>query len=414
MASTNRPLITYGDNLQIGTYNDVRGDQIITNFYFMSPSTSSAADPISQASVTPRFARFNDVPLDMLSGDFTGREQEIALITQSFEVQRGDIPSRCAIYGMRGVGKSQASYALAKDLFDQGRFTNIFYVQASSDEKLLQGFSHLLHLVSHPDRFAREPDARLTAARRWLEDFDAGRWLLVIDSITLETVEFIRQHLPRRNRNGSILFVTLTENVAKALTRVAGEQHGMVEFRLPDIHDAAKLFVKLIDDDGASVDPSKIQEVVKGVGCLPLAIAQVAEFMSDARITLEDMLAILKSERKIDVRFPLHIPLCLKTNLTTKGDPLGESSLEVPGEVDRIRFPAPTSEPRATITGSHQSSEDYGILEYRLHLHRALHNGRSCYCRFLPAHCSTCRRTSFAEEPLCYPQNKEETAPYGT
>jgi hypothetical protein len=131
----------YGDNFQIGNCNEVGGDQTITNYYFMSPSTSSAADPLLPSSVTPHCPRFNDVPLDMLSGGFTGRVQEIALIIWSFEVQRGDIPSRCAIYGMCGIGKSQASYALAKDLFNQGRYMNIFYVQASSDEKLLHSFA---------------------------------------------------------------------------------------------------------------------------------------------------------------------------------------------------------------------------------------------------------------------------------
>jgi hypothetical protein len=149
-----------------------------------------------------------------------------------------------------------------------------------------------------------------------LEDFGAGRWLLVIGSMALEMVEFIRQHQCRRNRYGSILFITLTENVAKALMNVVGQQNGIVEFCLPDIDDAVKLLVEHINDD--DVDPSKIQEVVKGVGYLPLTIAQVVAFMDGVRITLEEMLAILKSECKLDVCFPLHVPLCSKTDLVTK------------------------------------------------------------------------------------------------
>jgi hypothetical protein len=87
---------------------------------------------------------------------------------------------------------------------------------------------------------------------------------------------------------------------------------------LPDIDNATKLLVKHIDDDGANIDPSKIQELVKGVGCLPLAIVQVAAFMDDARIMLEEMLTILKSKRKIDVCIPLHVLIHLKTDLMTK------------------------------------------------------------------------------------------------
>ena len=47
---------------------------------------------------------------------------------------------------------------------------------------LHQGFS------SHPDRSSTDDSARLTAARRWLEDFDSGRWLIT-DNMARETVD---------------------------------------------------------------------------------------------------------------------------------------------------------------------------------------------------------------------------------
>ena len=103
---------------------------------------------------------------------------------------------------MYGVGKSQLFYVL----------TNIFWMQAMTIEKLCQGFSKLLHLMSHPDHSSTNDNTRLTAARHWLKDFDSGRWLIY--NITHETVE----HLPWKNGCSNPLFTCLTEDIAKALT----------------------------------------------------------------------------------------------------------------------------------------------------------------------------------------------------
>ena len=244
---------------------------------------------------------FNDAPLDLLSVNFTGREREIALIIEFLEKVYGDLPTRCALHGMHGVGKSQLFYALAKDLYDEGRYTNVFWMHATTIEKLHQGYSKLLHLVCHPDRLSTDDSIKLTAARRWLEEFNSGRWLLVIDNVARETVDFLREHLPRKNGRGNILFTTRTEDVAKALTQVAGKQHGVVELRIPDVEDAAKLFLKHLGDRETAANDSKIQEVVKGIGRLPLAIAQAASYMTETKSSLDDMLSLISSERKIDV-----------------------------------------------------------------------------------------------------------------
>ena len=244
---------------------------------------------------------FNDAPLDLLSVNFTGREREIALIIEFLETVHGDLPTRCALHGMHGVGKSQVSNALAKELYNNGRYTNVFWMQATTIEKLHQGFSRLLKLVSHPACSSTDDETRLMAARRWLEDFKLGRWLLVIDNVARETVDFLREHLPRKNGRGNVLFTTRTADVANALTHVAGERHGIVELSIPDIGDAANLFLKYLGDHETAADTSKIQEVVKGIGRLPLAIAQAASYMTETGSSLDDMLSLFSSERKIDV-----------------------------------------------------------------------------------------------------------------
>ena len=287
------------DKVNIDTYNEAAGNVTSTQVYITFPPEPSAG-PSSLKNVA-QCPCFNDAPLDLLSVNFTGREQEIALIIEFLDIVYGDVPTRCALHGMHGVGKSQVSNALAKELYDQGRYTNVFWMQATTIEKLHQGFSKLLYLVSHPDHSSTDDGIRLTAARRWLEEPDSGKWLLVIDNVARETIDFLREHLPRKNARGNILFTTRTKDVAKALTQVAGRQHGIVDLRIPDVEDAAKLFLKHLSDPEAPTDASKVQELVKGIGCLPLAVAQAASYMTETRSSLDDMLELFKSQRKIDV-----------------------------------------------------------------------------------------------------------------
>jgi hypothetical protein len=59
---------------------------------------------------------------------------------------------------------------------------------------------------------------------------------------------------------------------------------------------------------------SKANEVVKCVGCLPLAISQAASFMKECQKELDYMLLLLQSEQKMQVCVDaisfVHYPRC--------------------------------------------------------------------------------------------------------
>jgi GTPase SAR1 family protein len=61
-------------------------------------------------------------------------------------------PARCVIYGMHGIGKTQLVLRFANDSFDQERYSHVFWMSATTVEKLSQGFADLLTLVTHLDR----------------------------------------------------------------------------------------------------------------------------------------------------------------------------------------------------------------------------------------------------------------------
>jgi hypothetical protein len=175
------------------------------------------------------------------------------------------------------------------------------WISATTVEKLFQGFCRLLRFVNHPDQSHPDQNARLEAARRWLEEIDTGNWLLVFDNVFPETLDFLRQHLPRANGRGTIFFTTRTRDVANAVTSTAGERHEVIEVPVLDVQEAVQLFCGHFD--AGKVDPlsEKVEAVVKAVGCLSLAISHAAAYMNQSRCSLDDMLELYRSKHKIDV-----------------------------------------------------------------------------------------------------------------
>lgn len=285
------------------TNNNVGRDQLEcsnNNFYTLMQIESG-----SSSSKPPASLSFNDAPIDLLSTYFTGREKELDDLQNILDMAHGNMPARCTIHGMPGVGKTQLALRYAK--LSESKYSLIFWISSSTVEKLNQGFAKVLNLVDHPERLHQEQSARLTAARRWLEESDADgsvNWLLIFDNVAREGVGFLREHLPRKNRRGSILFTTRTEDVAKVVVNAAGQRHQTFELRVPDLHDAAKLFLTDAEVDTSNDSPSvlsKAEELVQCVGCLPLAIVQAASFMKQSQRTFDDLLHLYQNEQKLQV-----------------------------------------------------------------------------------------------------------------
>jgi len=277
------------------TFNNVGRHQYnITNH--IHPSTGALAG--SPSHVAP----FNDAPVDQLSVHFTGRKNELALIAEAFQKRQGqNVPSRCVLFGNQGVGKSQLTYAWANATYLREENSYILWISATTVEKLYQGFSRLLRFIEHPDRSHHDENVRLEAARRWLEKVKTGNWLLVMDNVFPETLDFLRQSLPRQNGCGTILFTTRTERVALALASTAGERHTVIEVPLLDIKAGVELFYGHFESGTTDLSSAKVEAIVMAVGRLPLAISHAAGFMMESHSSLDDMLELYQSGQKINV-----------------------------------------------------------------------------------------------------------------
>jgi NB-ARC domain len=279
------------------TFNQVGGDQVNHNFLTFVQGATSSDSSIKSTILLP----FIDAPVDILTVHFTGRTEELARIKDILDSVGGNVPIRCVIHGMHGIGKSQLTLYFAISAFGQGRYKYVLWISATTVGKLQQGFVKLLDLIDHKDRFHPEQRARLTASRRWLEECDS-KWLLVLDNVERDSLDFLREQLPRQNKQGNILFTTRTESLADILSNSAGQRHQILELLTPNVQDSANLLLEHSAGDMDEARTSRAKDVVKCVGCLPLAVAQAGSFMKQSGKSLDEMLDLYESDRKVEVR----------------------------------------------------------------------------------------------------------------
>jgi hypothetical protein len=208
---------------------------------------------------------------------------------------------------MPGVGKTQLVLRLAQMVFTQLLYSHIFWTSASTPDKLIEGVAKILDLVGHPERTRSDQNAKVIAARLWLEDsqrIEGARWLLILDNVDRGALGFLREHLPRRNVKGSILFTTRAADIAGALVGVVGGLHSTLELRVPELMEATHLLFSSAGIDANAATPAQrcqAEQLVQTLGSLPLAVVQAASYMGQTATTFDQMLRISKGARKIEV-----------------------------------------------------------------------------------------------------------------
>ncbi|KAF7970264.1 hypothetical protein HWV62_24530 [Athelia sp. TMB] len=242
---------------------------------------------------------FNDAPVDLISSCFTGREEELLAISSVLDSCAGNEPARHAIWGMPGLGKSQAALKYAHSSYASGSHTHIFWISATTTEKASQGLAKVLELVNHPSRQNSDQAARTTAARLCLEhpqEYGFRRWLIILDNATIESLPFLRENLPRQNGQGSILITTRTRDIAESLSAVAGQQHAYAisELKALDLQQSTQLLFKRAGIySAAAVDLGSAERLIKRIGCLPLAVEQAGAFLKRSGLSGADQLETL-------------------------------------------------------------------------------------------------------------------------
>jgi hypothetical protein len=254
---------------------------------------------------------FNNSPQNLLSTNFAGRLKELEFISRMFQPKGSESPpvygdsARCAIFGMPGLGKTQLALKYATDSFESRHYSFIFWISAASVEKVDQGVRKMLAFVNHAGQYHHDQSMLLVTAKCWLETHsfnDNARWLLVLDNVDKSAVELIQDFLPSHKSRGDIIITTNTEDVARDIVNVSRDR--ILELQVPGVNDSTALLLRTAGVEVTTETSSSSQiteDLVKCVGCLPLAVAQAASFMKEARKTPGEMLTLYNSAEKLKV-----------------------------------------------------------------------------------------------------------------
>jgi len=213
--------------------------------------------------------------------DFVGREDVLARIEGTFSSPVTRTPKTIVIRAMGGQGKTQVALEFCRR---SRALTDVFWVDATSEESLRGGFSALSYVLdSTLDN--SDWEARSSFTRRTLAN--SGRpWLLVFDNYDNPQSYDIRKYIPE-NMLGRII-ITSRHKDSESLT----DKPQRIQLCGLEEKEAVRLLLSRAIGQ-AEADNSTSEQatvIVERLGYLPLAIAQAGAYINMRRLPLHKFL----------------------------------------------------------------------------------------------------------------------------
>jgi tetratricopeptide (TPR) repeat protein len=228
---------------------------------------------------------------------FTGRDELLALIAQSLigdqaAAPRPGLPRGVALYGLRGVGKTQLALEYAHR--HAADYDVIWWIPAELPVTIP---GVLVELGGHlgldlPERAEQEQVASEVLA----ELANRDRWLLLFDNASHP--QDVAAHLPSTGQ-GHVLITSRITTWGGVASRV--------KVAVLDQGEAVSFLLRRTESDG----DANAGQLAEELGFLPLALEQAAAYMEQAGLGLGEYLALFRRRRQ---------------SLLGKGEPLAYGS----------------------------------------------------------------------------------------
>ena len=224
---------------------------------------------------------------------FVGREELLKkLRNKLFDEQPKKFNHRVALFGMGGVGKTQA--AIEYVVRHKGEYNSVFWITAEDQASLLLGFQEIATKCAKIEGVDGVSVAR--EVLRWLETQNS--WLLVMDNV--DDISIVNNYLPDvEPGEGHILLTTRNPNTT-------GIHAQGLEVEVFERQTAANLLLLRADlDDKSDVEiNSEALKIVEELGFLALAIEQAAAYIREASKNIFNFLGEYYCHRKVLSRRP--------------------------------------------------------------------------------------------------------------
>jgi tetratricopeptide (TPR) repeat protein len=186
-----------------------------------------------------------------------------------------------AIHGLGGVGKTQLALRYVYD--HAADYDAVFWVTADTPAGLATAYADLARVLDLPGaRRTTDINENARAVRRWLESPAAGHWLLVFDNA--DDPEVLRGYLPTR-QPGHVL-ITSRRSYWGAMAQA---------IEVPTL--PRKESIRLLLGRTGQTDAAAAGRLAEALGDLPLALAQAAGYLAEAKISLDGYLKTFATHR---------------------------------------------------------------------------------------------------------------------
>lgn len=256
----NRGIISTGDNT--------------VNWQTMLPA--EALRPVEEVAA-PR----NLVNLPVQAELFVGREKDLSDLERALDGQSRVVVA--AVHGLGGIGKSTLAARYAMKKARSGTYNPVWWITADSPASIEAGLAELAAALQ-PELADVLPSAALTKrAIAWLACH--SDWLLLLDNVTKP--DHVADLMGRISA-GKLL---VTSRLGAGWHRLGAS---VLRLDVLSEKEAVDLLTRIVTHDGTDVDLDGAKELVRELGCLPLAIEQAGAYIHQNRLSPRAYLGLLQ------------------------------------------------------------------------------------------------------------------------
>ncbi|GLA09992.1 hypothetical protein AnigIFM60653_001131 [Aspergillus niger] len=224
---------------------------------------------------------------------FAGREDEITRIEGLFLQRNG--PSKVAICGLGGVGKTQIALEMAYRMRNRDPNCSICWITCTSYESVEQAYMNIASKLRMTDIKPAEVKEKVKA---YLSLESAGKWLVIFDNAddmgmwsTNDTTDTVLTDFLPESEQGHILFTTRSRKVAVKLA----SSH-VITVTEPNTETSVEILENSLVEKTLLNDRITALNLLKQLAFLPLAITQAAAYINENSIGLSDYLQLLRDQ----------------------------------------------------------------------------------------------------------------------
>ncbi|RDW57304.1 hypothetical protein BP5796_12754 [Coleophoma crateriformis] len=250
----------------------------------VGPSSASQPSPIF-------FVPFERNP------NFVGRESIILELDK--KLSSSNVCQRVTLWGLGGTGKTQIALEYAFRRRDATPKCAVFWIPAITTATFEKAYLDIGKLLKIPGISEPMADVK-NLVREKLNDEKTGQWLIIVDNADdtdvlfketgIDTLPLI-DYLPSSSK-GSMIFTTRTRVAA---VEQVNTQENRIEVPEMGKKEAKDLLKATLGETAINQEPGAVDELIRILAHLPLAIIQAASFISKNAIQLENYISMFNS-----------------------------------------------------------------------------------------------------------------------